>query len=62
MEQAARALIAKLDECEPHISTAFLLMQMKCGPYTGPNYGEELKALRAAVDGGADKPEPHSPS
>jgi hypothetical protein len=45
-QQAARALVAKLDECEPHITDAFLHRELRCGPYEGPNYGEELKALR----------------
>jgi hypothetical protein len=46
---AARALIAKLDECQPHIDDAFLHRNMRCGEYDGPQYGEELSALRASL-------------
>jgi len=49
VEAAARALVAKLDECEPHMADAFLHREMRAGPYTGPQYGTELTALRAAL-------------
>jgi hypothetical protein len=51
----ANALVAKLDECERHITDAFLHRQLRCGDYTGPNYGEELKALRAALTPSVDE-------
>lgn len=47
--EAAQALVAKLDECDPHIADAFLFREMKCGPYDGPNYSAELRDLRAAL-------------
>lgn len=46
LETAARTLIAKLDECAPHVSDAFLHRGLRCGPYEGPNYAAELAALR----------------
>jgi hypothetical protein len=49
LRAAARALVAKLDECGPAIDDAFTHRQMRVGPYTGPNYGEELEALREAL-------------
>ncbi|CAN5702837.1 hypothetical protein BH11PSE6_BH11PSE6_00120 [soil metagenome] len=49
LETAARTLIAKLDECAPHVSDAFLHLEMRCGPYEGPNYAVELAALRSAL-------------
>ena len=46
----AAALVAKLDECAPHITAAFQMMEIHGGgEYSGPQYGEELKALRAAL-------------
>lgn len=49
LEQAARALVAKLDECDRHITNAFMMETVRGRPYSGPQYGEELKALRAAL-------------
>lgn len=51
LETAARTLIAKLDECAPHVSDAFLHRELRCGPYEGPNYAVELAALRDLVEG-----------
>lgn len=45
----AAALVAKLDECKPYIDSAFFQMANHGMPHTGPQYGEELKALRAAL-------------
>jgi hypothetical protein len=50
VERLARAFIAKLDECQPYIDTAFVQMANHGMPYTGPQYGEELDALRAALN------------
>jgi len=49
MIDAAQALVVKLDECAPHITSAFLLQQVHGGQYTGPTYAAELGALRAAL-------------
>lgn len=49
LRKAAQALVAKLDECDVHIADAFLIREMKCGPYEGPNYSTELRDLRAAL-------------
>ena len=49
VREAAQALIAKLDECDPHIADAFLMREMKCGPYDGPNYSAELRDLRSTL-------------
>ncbi len=49
VEQAATALVAKLDACSEEIQGAFLWREMKCGPYTGPTYEAELAALRTAL-------------
>ncbi len=43
------ALVSKLDECEPHINNAFLIEQIRGRPYTGPQWGEDLKEFRAAL-------------
>lgn len=56
LREAARALVAKLDECDPHIADAFLMREMKCGPYDGPNYSAELRDLRAALAHPAQAP------
>jgi hypothetical protein len=49
IEQRVRTFLAKLDECSPHIDSAFLMMEMHSGPYRGPDYGTELAELRAAL-------------
>lgn len=49
LREAAEALLAKLDECEPHVADAFLHRQLRVGTYTGPNYGDELDRLRQAL-------------
>lgn len=50
LEEALRSLIAKLDECAPHISDAFAHMLIRYGDYTGPNYSIELETARVLVD------------
>lgn len=42
-------LVSKLDEIEPHMADAFFHREMRCGPYEGPQYGEELRKARALV-------------
>lgn len=49
LEGAAMAFIAKLDHCAPYVADAFLHRELRCGEYDGPNYIEELKALRAIL-------------
>lgn len=49
LREAATAFVAKLDECQPYIDSAFFQMANNGMPHTGPQYGEELKALRAAL-------------
>jgi len=49
LHAAATALVAKLDECAPHIADAFLHRELRCGAYTGPNYAEELAVVRRAL-------------
>lgn len=45
----AAALIAKLDECDPHLTGAQAFVASRGGPYTGPTYDKELAALREVV-------------
>lgn len=48
--EAARTLVDKLDECEPHISSAFFMAFERMGSkYDGPQYGEQLTALKGAL-------------
>lgn len=49
MREALKKLVAKLDECEPHISNAFMHQFIRGGAYTGPTYEAELKAARQAL-------------
>jgi deoxyxylulose-5-phosphate synthase len=54
--EAARALVAKLDECDKHISGAFFMAYGRMGAsYTGPTYGEELETLRETLASLKDK-------
>lgn len=51
LETVLEALIAKLDECNPHITSAFqMAFNVRGGSYDGPNYGEELKEAREALN------------
>jgi hypothetical protein len=43
------AFLAKMKECEPHIADAFLHRELRCGPYTGPSYAAEHRALIEAL-------------
>lgn len=52
LEGALRSLVDKLDECGPHVSGAFQMAYLSRGrDYTGPTYGEEHEAARAALAG-----------
>lgn len=45
----SRALCDKLDECAPHIASAFVLGAVHGARYTGPSYADELAALKIAL-------------
>ena len=45
----ARALVAKLDAVDPYMPSVFAMVQIRGCIYSGPTYGSELKALRAAL-------------
>lgn len=50
LQDAARWLVKQLDECQPHITSAFYMAyNVRGGSYTGPQYGKALDALRAAL-------------
>jgi len=49
VREAASALVAKLDECDPHLTSMFSFALAHDHLYSGPTYGEELEALRAAI-------------
>jgi len=51
VREAAAALVAKLDECDPHLTSMFSFALAHDHLYSGPTYGEELEALRAALKG-----------
>ena len=46
---AAQAHVNALEACEPAISNAFGFSAIHGGNYTGPTYGKELTALKAAL-------------
>ena len=46
--ESAQKLSEALTACEPYFQTAAILMQ-RMGPYTGPTFGAEHEALRAAL-------------
>ena len=46
---AAQAHVTALEACEPAISNAFGFSAIHGGNYTGPTYGKELTALKAAL-------------
>lgn len=54
IERLARAFVAKLDECQPYIDSAFFHMTNHGMGHTGPQYGEELEALRQALSPSPD--------
>lgn len=47
--EAAARFVTKLDECAPYIDSAFSFMAMHGASYKGPNYADELAALRKAI-------------
>ena len=46
---AAQAHVTALEACEPAINNAFGFSAIHGGNYTGPTYGKELTALKAAL-------------
>jgi hypothetical protein len=51
LHAAAKALIAKIDETLPHVTSLFALQFVRTGlQYAGPNFGQELAALRTLVE------------
>jgi len=51
VKEALKALVEKLDECEPHISNAFMLAwDIRGSTYSGPTYEQELKDAREALN------------
>lgn len=56
LREAAFALVAKLDECTPHINRIFAQQWSRSGvQYSGPQFGEELEALRTALSQPTEK-------
>ena len=49
-ETASRALAAKLEECEVHISRAIAFFDNHRQPYKRPHYRDELDALIAVLE------------
>ncbi len=49
LEHAIKTFLVKYDEIKPAVDSAFFFQQNHGFAYTGPNWGEELDALRAAV-------------
>ena len=47
--EAGEALVAKLDECEPHIASVFAQEYVRGRPYSGPQYKNALDELRTAL-------------
>lgn len=47
--RCASAMLAKLDECQPHIDAAFALRYVHGMRYDGPQYGIERDALRDSL-------------
>ncbi len=50
MREAVQAFLDKLDVCQPYIDNAFVMLAIRGMEHTGPTYGEELEALRAALN------------
>ena len=46
----AKALIKKLDECEPYINSMCTLGAIHGMPYSGPSYDKELERLRKILN------------
>lgn len=50
LREAATELVAKLDECAPHVANLSVMNYVRSGvQYSGPSYREALEALRAAL-------------
>ena len=50
MLAALKDLVEKLNECKPHIDTAFFMThELRGGKYDGPTYEKELKAANDLV-------------
>jgi len=51
--RASRALVDKLEEIndDPKFQSVWTINQIHNGPYTGPNYVEELSTLKTVLDG-----------
>ncbi len=50
-KEALKALVEKLDECQPHINGAFMMaFTIRGGNYDGPTYEQELKDAREALE------------
>ncbi len=60
MREAGLALVAKLDECQPHIENAGVFMHVHGMDYSGPQYGEALEELRALLTCELPQPTPES--
>ena len=60
---AARALVAKLDlvSRSPEFTGVFQMAAIHGCPYTGPQFGPELEALRAALPGTIQSGDPETP-
>lgn len=56
LRSAALALIAKMDALKPHMDAMCLDSHNRGRPYSGPTYGVELEALRAAASGDSTPP------
>jgi len=51
LREAAQAFVDKLAEIQPAIDDMCLMEQIHGRQYSGPTYGEELKALNEALKG-----------
>lgn len=60
IETAAKRLIELWDQALPHIDSAIVISTLHSFPYAGPNVGETVEALRAAI--GLPSPVLSSPS
>lgn len=57
LREAAEALVDKLDTVDGELAAITMLAYVHGRRYDGPNYSEDLKALRAALANSADAPE-----
>lgn len=49
LEAVLGHLVAKLDECKPHIDGVFSFFALHGNNYSGPNYADELAAAREVL-------------